>query len=127
MDLGSETISELGERDINIIETIHREDLTCFSFEGLKRILQIHPETLSRIINRLTEEKILKKGKNQYTLTKKAKQLIKFQNPISKNSNLPLLQSFLPPQIRISDIFSKLRGKWFGNLRWLGFSTTNIT
>ena len=114
MDMDWKNTSELAERDVNVLKTISKEDLTCFTFEGLKRMLQIHPETLSRIINRLTEDKILKKSHNDYTLTRKAKQLLKEKNPIPDRSNLPLLQSFLPPQIRINELFSNLKSKWFG-------------
>ena len=55
------SISELEERDVAVIQVIHTEDLTYFTFEGLKRRLQIHSETLSRILARLTEDEVLEK------------------------------------------------------------------
>jgi len=125
MDDDWNNISDLKDRDVNVIQTIDKEDLKCFTFEGLKRILKIHPETLSRILNRLTEDEILKKTNNHYTLTSKAKGLLRTQNPVSNNPNLPLFQSLLPPQLPTNKIISNLKGKWFGTLRWLGYSTTN--
>jgi hypothetical protein len=116
---------DLKERDINLLQTINEEELTNFTFEGLKRRLKIHQETLSRILYRLTDQEILKKGINGYTLTSKAKKLLKSQPSDSNNPNLPLLQTFLPPQISIKKIVYNLKGKWFGNLRWLGYSVTN--
>ncbi len=125
MDSDWNDISELKERDINVLQIIDEENLTCFTFEGLRRRLKIHQETLSRILNRLTEEKILKKTNSHYALTSKAKDLLKTQNQTSDSRTLPLLQTFLPPQIPVNKIVSNLKGRWFGNLRWLGYSKTN--
>jgi predicted transcriptional regulator len=116
---------DLKERDINLLQAINEEKLTNFSFEGLKRRLKIHQETLSRILNRLATQEILKKTKKGYTLTPKAKKLLKSQSSDSNNPTLPLLQTFLPPQIPIEKIASNLKGKWFGTLRWLGYLITN--
>jgi hypothetical protein len=116
---------ELEEREINLLQIINEEELTNFTFEGLKRRLKIHQETLSRILNRLADQEILKKGNTGYTLTSKAKKILKSQPSDSNNPNLPLLQTFLPPQIPIKKIVSNLKGKWFGTLRWLGYSITN--
>jgi hypothetical protein len=125
MDKDWNEISELKERDFNVLQIIDEENLTCFTFEGLKRRLKIHQETLSRILSRLTEENILKKTNSHYTLTSKAKELLKTQNQESGNPSLPLLQTFLPPQISVNKIVSNLEGKWFGTLRWLGYYITN--
>jgi len=116
---------DLKEGDINLLQTINEEELTNFTFEGLKRRLKIHQETLSRILSRLADQEILKKGSTGYTLTSKAKKLLKSQPSDSNNPTLPLLQTFLPPQIPIKKIISNLKGKWFGTLRWLGYTITN--
>ena len=118
-------ISDCKERDINVLRIIDEENLTSFAFEGLKRRLKIHPETLSRILYRLADQDILKKGDNGYTLTSKAKKLLKSNSLDSINPSLPLLQTFLPPEVPIKKVFSNLKGKWFGVLRWLGYSDTN--
>ncbi len=121
------SISELKERDLDVIQVIHIEDLTYFTFEGLKRILKIHPETLSRILTRLTEDEILKKTNNGYSLTTKGKQLLKQQNRRSTPARTPVLQSFVPPELSVDKIVSDLKGKWFGSLRWLGYSVSEET
>ena len=118
-------ISDFKERDINVLHIIDEEDLTSFAFEGLKRRLKMHPETLSRILYRLADQGILKKGDNGYTLTSKAKKLLKSNSLDSTNPNLRLLQTFLPPEVPIKKVISNLKGKWFGVLRWLGYSVTN--
>lgn len=128
-ELSDSTEAGLKERDLDLLQTINEEELTNFTFEGLKRRSQVHPETLSRILSRLTEEEIVKKTKNDYTLTEKAKKILETQTLESDKLYTPLLQTVLPHQILISKIVSSLKGKWFGTLRWLGYSTTseNIT
>ena len=125
MDEDWNDISDFNERDINILHIIAEENLTSFTFEGLKRRLQIHSETLSRILYRLADQEILKKGDKGYTLTSKAKKLLNSNSYDSTNPNLRLLQTFLPPEIPIKKLISNLKGKWFGTLRWLGYSMTN--
>ena len=119
-------ISELRERDVDVIQVIHIEDLTYFTFEGLKRRLKIHPETLSRILARLTEEEILEKTDNGYSLTPKGKQLMNQQNHGSAPTRTPMLQSFVPPDLSADKVVSDLKGRWFGSLRWLGNCGTEM-
>jgi hypothetical protein len=118
------SISELKERDVDVIQVIQIEDLTYFTFEGLKRRLKIHPETLSRILTRLTEDGILEKTSNGYSLTTKGKQLLTQQNHRSTPARTPVLQSFIPPDLSADKIVSDLKGRWFGSLRWLGYSVS---
>ena len=125
MDEDWNVISDCKIRDINILHIIIEENLTNFTFEGLKRRLKMHPETLSRILYRLADQEILKKGDNGYTLTSKAKKLVNLNSHNSTNPNLRLLQTFLPPEVPINNVISNLKGKWFGILRWLGYSETN--
>lgn len=116
---------DLKQRDIHLLNVVEEEDLSNFTFEGLKRRLRIHPEKLSRILSRLTSQEILKKQNNGYVLTNKAKKIIKSKQTDSNTHNVPLLQTFLPPNISIKKIVDNLSNKWFGQLRWLGCSSTN--
>ena len=118
---------ELKERDIDVIHVIYIEDLVHFTFEGLKRRLKIHPETLSRTLTRLTEDEILEKTDTGYSLTTKGKQLLKQQDQKSNPTRVPVLQSFIPLELSIDKIASDLKGKWFGSLRWLGYSVSEGT
>lgn len=115
----------LNDRDVNLISIIEEEKLTNFTFEGLKRRIKLHPETLSRILHRLVEQGIVKKEKKGYTLTNKAKMLLNLKSSESNNSNQRLLQTFLPKELPIKKIIIDLKGKWFGELRYLGHSITN--
>ena len=120
-------VLELKEQDIDVIHVIHIENLTYFTFEGLKRRLKIHPETLSRILARLTDDEILEKTDKGYSLTTKGKHLLEQQNHQSTPARVPVLQSFVPPELSVEKIASCLKGKWFGSLRWLGYSLSEET
>ncbi|MCW4031139.1 MAG: hypothetical protein NWE80_02110 [Candidatus Bathyarchaeota archaeon] len=113
---------EFSERDTNVLHIIDEEDLSSFTFEGLKRRLDMHPETLSRVLYRLADEGILEKGVEGYTVTSKARELLKSHSLASRVPAVCLLQTLLPPDVPIQFVVSKLKGKWFGMLRWLGSS-----
>ncbi len=113
--------SSLGYRDSDVISFLENENLTAFTFDGLKRRLGLHSETLSRILSRLESEGIITKTREGYVVNPKIDKL-KFCPQRSEETTTPLLQTFLPSTMMTRELVAKLRGKWFGSLRWLGTS-----
>jgi len=111
----------LSERDTDVLSLIDEEDLTTFTFDGLKRRLGLHPETLSRILSRLEQEGIVKKSPEGYRVTPKITKL-KLHPTRDEASSVSLLQTFLPSDMLTRKLISDLKGRWFGILRWLGIS-----
>jgi hypothetical protein len=111
----------LSERDTDVLSLIDEEDLTTFTFDGLKRRLGLHPETLSRILSRLEQEGMVKKTPEGYRVTPKITKL-KLHPTRDETSSVSLLQTFLPSDMLTQKLISELKGKWFGILRWLGIS-----
>ena len=117
--------SSLGNRDGDILTFLGEEDFTFFTFEGLKRRLGLHPETLSRILNRLEQEGIVKKSAEGYTVTREIVKHLKLRQIRTNQSCVSLLRTYLPSDMPVQQLVSSLRGRWFGLLRWLGLSETN--
>jgi DNA-binding transcriptional regulator YhcF (GntR family) len=118
--------SSFSERDADVLDLISEEDLALFTFDGLKRRMGLHPETLSRILDRLEQEGIVEKGNEGYRVTSKIDELLRPHPTLSDQSRVPLLQTFLPSDMSVQNLASQLRGRWFGLLRWLGLSEGNV-
>jgi len=112
----------LSERDVDVLAFLGEEEFQIFTFEGLKRRLCLHPETLSRILDRLESEGIVKKSSHGYTVTKEIAKHLRHHANNSGESRAVLLQTFLPSDMTAELIVSNLRGRWFGLLRWLGLA-----
>jgi DNA-binding transcriptional ArsR family regulator len=121
---GSPSSYFLNERDADVLSLIDEEDLTTFTFDGLKRRLGLHSETLSRILNRLEEEGIVEKAREGYKVTPKLTRL-KLHPTRHETQTVSLLQTYLPSNMLTQQLISTLNGKWFGILRWLGISETS--
>jgi DNA-binding transcriptional ArsR family regulator len=120
--------ASLGERDNDVLALLREEDLVTFSFDGLKRRLGLHPETLSRILSRLEQEGIVEKKPEGYSVTSRISEFLRIP-AYDGESRVPLLQTFLPSDVSVPQLVSDLRGRWFGFLRWLGLSDNggNVT
>jgi hypothetical protein len=113
--------SNLTSRDTGVLQTVLEEGLTVFTFDGLKRLTGLHQEKLSRIIDRLEEEGLLEKVEEGYRITTRGNESI--PRPLGMAVQpTPIVQSLLPRDVDIQQIISGLKGRWFGGLRWLGYT-----
>lgn len=116
--------TNLTPRDTGVLQTIMEEGLTVFTFDGLKRLTGLHQEKLSRIIDRLEEEGLLEKVDEGYRITARGNETV--PRPLSTSLQpIPIVQSLLPRDVDLQQIISGLKGRWFGGLRWLGYSQDN--
>src|SRR5438552_16960774 len=115
---------DLTPRDSNILHAIQDEALTVFAFDGLKRLLGVHQEMLSRVLDRLEDEGLLEKGSEGYRLTDRGSHQV--ARPLnSPQPRIPIVQSLLPHDIDVQRIIAGLKGRWVGSLRCLGYSQTD--
>lgn len=114
--------SSFSERDLNVLNLIGEEDLASFTFDGLKRRLGVHSETLSRILCRLEEQGLVEKQPEGYKVTARVKEHVQPYPLGAEEPRMPIMQTLLSPDIPVPQLISDLSGKWFGMLRWLGYS-----
>lgn len=110
----------LTEKDTDVLNLISQEALTGFTFDGLKRRLGLHSETLSRILGRLEEEGIVEKAPGGYRVTSKIKRFPALHPVGIDEKQTCLLQTMIPSNVSLEQLVHDLRGRWFGLLRWLG-------
>jgi len=122
--LGKEDLQtmDIGERDMEVLRFIADEGLLGFTFEGLKRSLGAHPETLSRILDRLEDRQVLEKTQHGYLVTQKGRDVVDVKQLASSDARVTLLRTLLPHVENSREAIASLRGRWFGPLRWLGYS-----
>lgn len=112
----------MSERDMGVLRVLEEEDLASFSFEGLKRRVGTHPETLSRVLNRLEEQNIVERAEDGYHVTTAGREHLMVHPMENPGDRMTLLKTMLPPNTNLQGVFDNLRGRWFGSLRWLGNS-----
>lgn len=112
----------LSDRDAEVVRTIEGEGLSVFTFDGLRRIMDAHPETLSRALDRLEEEGMLVRSPEGYSTTGKAKVMIGLSQVLPTEKRVPILHTFLPYDSSLEVIVSALKGRWFDRMRWVGMA-----
>lgn len=109
-------------RDAEIVQTIEDEGLSVFTFDGLRRITGVHPETLSRSLERLEDEGLIERSSEGYATTDKAKRVPAVRPAYAGEARVPILHTFLPYGASLRIIVSALKGRWFDRMRWVGMA-----
>ncbi|MDQ3947852.1 MAG: MarR family transcriptional regulator [Thermoproteota archaeon] len=111
----------------NKILALLNEDGSNYSFKGLMRKLNLHQQSLSRALRRLEEMELVEKSPVGYQLSKAgatAMSRIEFlqqqQHKPKGREYMQLLQTYIPLNVKASEVMRHLIGKWFKNLRWIG-------
>lgn len=110
----------------NKILALLNEDGSDYSFKGLMRKLSLHQQSLSRALRRLEEMELVEKSPVGYRLSKAGATamsrigLLQQQHKPKGREYMQLLQSYIPLNVKASEVMRYLIGKWFKNLRWIG-------
>lgn len=126
--LNSRTLNELHDNDNRILLLLkgNANGDPIYTFNGLVRELNIHQQSLSRSIKRLIDLGLIEQIKHYgFRLTKLGQHLsmattsMSSNNKYRKYTQLAYLDMHFT-KFDIDGITSKLTGKWFENLRWVG-------
>jgi DNA-binding HxlR family transcriptional regulator len=123
----------------NKILALLNEAGSNYSFKGLMRKLNLHQQSLSRALHRLEEMELVEKSQVGYRLSKAGttamSRMIELQQQQHQQHKpkgreyMQLLQTYIPLNVKASEVMRQLIGRWFKNLRWIGMmgSTTGYT
>lgn len=109
-------------RDAEVVRAIEEEELTVFTFDGLRRITGAHPETLSRSLERLEDGGLVVRSPGGYSVTDKAKGSYAARPAYGGARKVPILHTFLPYEASAGTIVAALKGRWFDTIRWVGMA-----
>jgi DNA-binding MarR family transcriptional regulator len=129
----------LRNNDTKILKLLDQEPGSNYSFNGLIRKLNLHQQSLTRALKRLEDLRLIEKSQIGYRLTTNGESLMTFltskncndnyarsgsrvinREREKRNSYIQLLQTRISVDVKPEEILSKLIGKWFNNLRWVG-------
>ena len=112
----------MSPRDADVVRAIEEEELSVFTFDGLRRITGTHPETLSRALERLEEDGYVARSPEGYSLTERAKESFALKPAFGGARKVPILHTFLPYEASAAKIVAALKGRWFDSMRWVGIA-----
>ena len=102
----------LDERVLVTLQELHGR----IAFSGLRRALKAHPESLSRSLRRLEREGLVERVEGGYRALADEPAL-----PAAVADSLrPVARVQLPWGTAADTVLSRLAGRWFGSLRWVG-------
>ena len=104
---------DLSQTDRQVYEFMLNSGLRL-SFQGLRRSLRIHQESLSRSLKRLVDMGLVSKVGDEYVVE---------HSPVDSASDwYVVIESVLPYNVDVQGVASAMKEKWFRDLRWLGAS-----
>ncbi|HEV2118944.1 MAG TPA: hypothetical protein VGS11_02370 [Candidatus Bathyarchaeia archaeon] len=101
-----------------VMNMLSSENDATYSFQGMKRRLGLHQEKLTRILKRLEDDNLVLKTDDGYKVLHHSRKTTRHLD-----EGEPVIRGQLPPGIDSNVLTSKLKGRWFKNFRWLGYST----
>lgn len=113
--------SELDEREREVLKFLLSEQNAYYSFQGLRRRLGFHQETLARTLKRLEEARAIERSPQGYKVRSSGTSY-SFNVHTNQTISKPIIDAYLPSEIDVTVLFQKLKGRWFSNFRWLGYS-----
>jgi len=115
-------IDALREHDRDVLEFLSRVPASSVGFQGLRRRLRIHPEQLSRALQRLARDDLITKTALGYRVGPKALSVLSPDALPREASGVPILQTYVPGDVNVPALVQSLKGSWIGPLRWYALS-----
>ena len=115
--------ANLGAREAAVLTELARDPDSRVAFQGLRRRLGIHQESLSRTLRRLEADGLLLKESGGYRLTPLGASLLP---PgvvgLASIPTQPVVQVQLPAHLSPESVAQGFTHRWFRGIRWYGRS-----
>jgi DNA-binding Lrp family transcriptional regulator len=111
-DASSAAVGRLDERILSALQELPGR----IAFNGLRRALGAHPESLARALRRLEREGLVERSEDGY-------RALRFDGSPGRGASTdlrPIARIDLPPGTEPELVLARLVGHWFGDLRWVG-------
>jgi DNA-binding MarR family transcriptional regulator len=120
---GLRSNQELDYREREVISALSEEQKATYSFQGLRRKLGLHQEMLSRTLDRLEEQDLVERTEDGYRISfdRRAPRLGSAESSAIETR---AVTAYLPHEVDPGFVLRSLKGRWFSEFRWLGYSFT---
>lgn len=113
----------LDDRERAVVEEIGRDCDGWIAFQGLRRRLGLHQQSLARTLRRLARYGLVAKGSAGYKLTDQGCAAIAGRvSPRPAGPAVTVVHALLPAHLPADDVAARLAHRWFRGLRWFGLS-----
>lgn len=113
---------DLGERERSVLAHLPPEGGGRTGFEGLRRRLDLHPQSLSRVLDRLADRSLVASDDDGYHRTEEGGGALAGEPPeLPGCPRVPVAAGTLPPSVDPGRVREALGGRWFDGLRWFGW------
>lgn len=111
----------LAERERTVVAELGRHLDGHVSFQGLRRRLQLHPQALTRVLERMARAGLLAHDEGGYRLTEDG--LLAWRDiggsPVQRDL-VTVMRLALPQFLKPETVAARLGRRWFDGLRWYG-------
>jgi DNA-binding transcriptional ArsR family regulator len=125
---GLRSDEELDFRQREVLSALSEEEKATYSFQGLRRKLGLHQEMLSRTLDRLEEQNLVERTEDGYriSLDRHASRTGVAGSALIETR---VVTAHLPNEVNPNLVLGSLKGRWFSEFRWLGYSanTSSLT
>jgi DNA-binding transcriptional ArsR family regulator len=93
------------------------------TFNGMRRALEAHPESLTRALRRLSRDGLVTRDTGGYRLGESALAARSGPGPLARPlepARALVAEVRLPRTEPVPELLGRLAGRWFGRLRWVG-------
>jgi hypothetical protein len=115
---------ELDFRQREVLSALSEDAKATYSFQGLRRKLGLHQEMLSRTLDRLEEQELVEKTNDGYRISTSIETIRSAEGDEVAPIERQVITAGLPVTADIDLILNALKGRWFSEFRWLGYSET---